>query len=287
MISCRNLSKSFGDHKVLDRISFDVPEGIIVGLLGPSGAGKTTLIKILTGQLVFDEGKVSVMGKAVADLTGTDRNKFGIMMDNFGLYERFTCKENLQVFADVYHISPSKVTEALRSVGLEDAAKTKASDLSKGMRARLLLARALMHDPKIIFLDEPTSGLDPKSMRGIHKIILEKKNAGCTIFLTTHNMEEATVLCDEVALLNDGKIVDRGNPSDICRRYNHQKAISIHLKTGEDIRLPDGIEYADEISYLLRQGKVETIHSSEPTLETVFIELTGRKLENDTEARYA
>ena len=100
-------------------------------------------------------------------------------------------------------------------------------------------------------------------------------------------MEEATVLCDEVALLNDGKIVDRGNPSDICRRYNHQKAISIHLKTGEDIRLPDGIESADEISYLLRQGKIETIHSSEPTLETVFIELTGRKLENESEDRYA
>ncbi len=177
MISCRNLSKSFGDHKVLDRISFDVPEGIIVGLLGPSGAGKTTLIKILTGQLVFDRGDVSVMDKDVTELKGTDRDKFGIMMDNFGLYERFTCKENLQVFADVYHISPSKVTEALRSVGLEDAAKTKASDLSKGMRARLLLARALMHDPKIIFLDEPTSGLDPKSMRGIHKIILEKKKA--------------------------------------------------------------------------------------------------------------
>ena len=92
MISCRNLSKSFGDHKVLDRISFDVPEGIIVGLLGPSGAGKTTLIKILTGQLVFDRGDVSVMDKDVTELKGTDRDKFGIMMDNFGLYERFTCK---------------------------------------------------------------------------------------------------------------------------------------------------------------------------------------------------
>ncbi len=279
MISCRNLSKSFGDHKVLDRISFDVPEGIIVGLLGPSGAGKTTLIKILTGQLVFDEGKVSVMGKAVADLTGTDRNKFGIMMDNFGLYERFTCKENLQVFADVYHISPSKVTEALRSVGLEDAAKTKASDLSKGMRARLLLARALMHDPKIIFLDEPTSGLDPKSMRGIHKIILEKKNAGCTIFLTTHNMDEAARLCDEVMLLDDGHIVERGGPDELCRKYNKVKKISVCLDDGSREEFIQDNESAAKITALIREGRIETIHSKEPTLETVFLELTGKQLE--------
>lgn len=279
MISCRNLSKSFGDHKVLDRISFDVPEGIIVGLLGPSGAGKTTLIKILTGQLVFDRGDVSVMDKDVTELKGTDRDKFGIMMDNFGLYERFTCKENLQVFADVYHISPSKVTEALRSVGLEDAAKTKASDLSKGMRARLLLARALMHDPKIIFLDEPTSGLDPKSMRGIHKIILEKKNAGCTIFLTTHNMDEAARLCDEVMLLDDGHIVERGGPEELCRKYNKVKKISVCLDDGSREEFIQDNESAAKITALIREGRIETIHSKEPTLETVFLELTGKQLE--------
>ena len=279
MISCRNLSKSFGDHKVLDRISFDVPEGIIVGLVGPSGAGKTTLIKILTGQLVFDRGDVSVMDKDVMELKGTDRDKFGIMMDNFGLYERFTCKENLQVFADVYHISPSKVIEALRSVGLEDAAKTKASDLSKGMRARLLLARALMHDPKIIFLDEPTSGLDPKSMRGIHKIILEKKNAGCTIFLTTHNMDEAARLCDEVMLLDDGHIVERGGPDELCRKYNKVKKISVCLDDGSREEFIQDNESAAKITALIREGRIETIHSKEPTLETVFLELTGKQLE--------
>ena len=279
MISCRNLSKSFGDHKVLDRISFDVPEGIIVGFLGPSGAGKTTLIKILTGQLVFDRGDVSVMDKDVTELKGTDRDKFGIMMDNFGLYERFTCKENLQVFADVYHISPSKVTEALRSVGLEDAAKTKASDLSKGMRARLLLARALMHDPKIIFLDEPTSGLDPKSMRGIHKIILEKKKAGCTIFLTTHNMDEAARLCDEVMLLDEGHIVERGGPDELCRKYNKAKKISVCLDDGSREEFIQDNESAAKITALIREGRIETIHTKEPTLETVFLELTGKQLE--------
>ena len=157
--------------------------------------------------------------------------------------------------------------------------------LSKGMLARLKLARVFMVSPKILFLDEPTSGLDPMTMKYIHKLILERRNAGCTVFLTTHNMEEATVLCDEVALLNEGKIVDRGAPSDICRRYNHQKTINIHLKTGEDISFAHDAESAEKISSLIEHGKVETIHSSEPTLETVFIELTGRTLEEDI--RYA
>ena len=159
--------------------------------------------------------------------------------------------------------------------------------LSKGMRARLQLARVLMVSPKILFLDEPTSGLDPMTMKYIHKLIVEQKNRGCTIFLTTHNMEEATVLCDEVALLNEGRIVERGAPDQICRRYNHQKTIRLHLKSGEDIEIAHSSGSAHEIEKLLEQGKIETIHSSEPTLETVFIELTGRRFEADEEAQYA
>ncbi len=281
MINCNNVCKSFGDHMVLDRISFDIPEGTVVGLLGPSGAGKTTLINILTGQMVFDEGSVSVMDKDVRKLKGSDKNRFGIMMDRFGLYERFTCTENLSVFADVYGIPQSRVMEALREVGLGDAAKTKASDLSKGMRARLLLARAMMHDPEIIFLDEPTSGLDPKSMRGIHEMILKKKKKGCTVFLTTHNMEEASELCDDVMLLNDGHIVERGKPDELCRRYYHRKKIKVRLNDGSEKEYDQDGDIADVISDLIKQGRVETIHSEEPTLETVFLELTGKKLTED------
>ena len=281
MINCTSVSKSFGNHKVLDKISFDVPEGVIVGLLGPSGAGKTTLINILTGQLAFEEGKVSVMDKDVSRLSGNDKDKFGIMMDRFGLYERFTCAENLAVFADVYGINKSKIKESLASVGLEDAAKTKAADLSKGMRARLLLARALLHDPKIIFLDEPTSGLDPKSMKGIHEIIQNKKKEGCTIFLTTHNMDEATKLCDDVMLLNEGHIVEKGKPEDLCRKYNKDKMIKVTIEGGEDEEFRQDADAAEKIADLIRQGKLETIHSEEPTLETIFLELTGKKLAED------
>ncbi len=280
MINCSNVSKSFNEHRVLDNISFNIPEGTIVGLLGPSGAGKTTLIKILTGQLDFDSGKVNVMNKDVRNLKGTDKNRFGIMMDQFGIYDRFTCVENLSVFADVYGIPKSKVRESLRSVGLEQASNTKALNLSKGMRARLLLARAMMHDPKILFLDEPTSGLDPKTMRGIHDMILEKKD-GRTIFITTHNMEEASKLCDDVMLLNDGCIVEQGKPADLCRKYYRSKKLKIRLDDGSEKEFTQDSESAEVVSELMKEGRVETIHSEEPTLETVFLELTGKKLTED------
>ncbi|MGN0246448.1 MAG: ABC transporter ATP-binding protein [Lachnospiraceae bacterium] len=276
MIQCQNIYKSYDTKTVLNGIDFTIPDGEIFGLLGPSGAGKTTIIKILTGQLGFDKGSVKILDKEVGDLTGEDKKQIGIMMDQFGLYERLSCADNLKIYADIYGIPHSRVKEILQRVGLADAMKLSAANLSKGMRARLLLARVFMHAPKIIFLDEPTSGLDPQSMRAIHRIILEKKKEGCTIFLTTHNMEEATALCDTVALLNDGKIVDYGKPKEICRKYNHQKKIILHLSGGEDLELSHGKESAKQIYDLLQAEEIETIHSSEPTLETVFLELTGR-----------
>lgn len=281
MIQCRDLRKSYDTRDVLKGIRLDIPKGSIFGLLGPSGAGKTTLIKILTGQIHQDDGIVSVFGRNSACLTGREKKKFGIMMDNFGVYDRFSCGDNLSIYADIYGVSRERIRCVLKEVGLEDAYKKSASDISKGMRARLQLARAFIHDPEIIFLDEPTSGLDPQTMRGIHRLILEKKNAGCTIFLTTHNMEEAAKLCDKVALLNEGEIVEEGKPEDICRRYDHQKKIKIHLSNGENVELDRGETAAGKISELLRTGMLETIHSTEPTLESVFLELTGRKLEED------
>ena len=287
MISAKGICKSFADKEVLSGIDLDIKPGKIFGLLGPSGAGKTTLIRIITGQLGFDAGEVRVFAKPVNELTGDDKKKIGIMMDDHGVYDRLSCTDNLKIFADIYGVPYSEIGKALKETGLADSAKKPAMKLSKGMRARLQLARVFMVRPKILFLDEPTSGLDPMTMKYIHKLILDRRDSGCTVFLTTHNMEEAAVLCDEVALLNEGKIVDRGAPSEICRRYNHQKTINIHLKTGEDISLAHGAESAEKISSLIAQGKVETIHSSEPTLETVFIELTGRKLEAEEEIRYA
>lgn len=281
MIHCENVVKRFGEKTVLSGINIDIPKGKIYGLLGPSGAGKTTLIKILTGQLDYDRGKVRTLGKDVKSLTGEDKKKIGIMMDQFGVYERLSCFDNLKIFANLYKIPSSRIYENLELVELGDAIKKSASDLSKGMRVRLQLARVFMLSPQILFLDEPTTGLDPMTQKKIHNIILSKKRAGCTIFLTTHNMEEAAKLCDTVALLNDGLIVDSGSPEGICRKYNHQKRINLNLKSGENLELAHGKESADAIRMLLMKDEIVTIHSSEPTLESVFLELTGRKLEEE------
>lgn len=281
MIQCHNVYKSFNNKTVINGIDIDIPNGQIFGLLGPSGAGKTTLIKILTGQLAYDSGSVTILNKSVEKLTGEDKKKIGIMMDQFGVYERLSCVDNLKIYADIYGISHRKVKETLEYVGLGEEMNKPASNLSKGMGARLRLARVFMHSPEVIFLDEPTSGLDPMSMKTIHKIILEKKREGCTIFLTTHNMEEAASLCDTVALLNDGVIVEQGEPKELCRKYNNKKKIILHLLNGVDMELPHESGAAEKIYELLKSNEIATIHSSEPTLETVFLELTGRNLQEE------
>lgn len=281
MIQCQNVYKSFNEKTVINGINLEIPDGQIFGLLGPSSAGKTTLIKILTDQFTFDSGSVTILNKSVKKLTGEDKKKIGIMMEQFGVYERLSCIDNLKIYADIYGISHEKAKETLEYVGLGEAINKPASHLSKGMGVRLRLARVFMHSPEIIFLDEPTSGLDPMSMKTIHKIILEKKREGCTIFLTTHNMEEAASLCDTVALLNDGVIVEQGEPKEICRKYNKKKKLILHLLNGEDMELPHENESAKKICDLLKANEIATIHSSEPTLETVFLELTGRNLQEE------
>ena len=150
--------------------------------------------------------------------------------------------------------------------------------LSKGMKNRLRLARAFLTNPRILFLDEPTAGLDPATAEEIHALLLERKRLGATVFLTTHNMTEAEKLCDRIALLDKGHILESGSPQEVCRRYNRLKQILVHLSDERDISFPAVPASAPEISALLAEGTVETIHSSEPNLESVFMELTGSKL---------
>lgn len=278
MISANEIKKSFGEKTVLNGLSFDVLKGQIFGLLGPSGAGKTTLIKILTGQLSRDGGSVEINGANADTLTGEDHKKFGIMMDNFGVYERLSCYDNLKIFAEIYGVKNDDILSSLKKVGLEAARKTPPSKLSKGMKCRLRLARAFMTNPDILFLDEPTSGLDPATADEIHKMMLAEKEKGKTIFLTTHTMTEAEKLCDDIVMLNEGKIVERGAPGTICRRYDHQRLIEIHLSDGSDMRLAHDESAAETLARLIKSGRVQTIHTTEPDLETVFMELTGKEL---------
>lgn len=277
-IAINGITKSFGEKMVLNNITIDIQKGEIFGLLGPSGAGKTTLIKILTGQLKAENGNSVINGTDSQKLTGKDYSGFGIMMDNFGVYERLSCFDNLKVFANVYGIRNEKINEALEKVGLAKAKKTPAANLSKGMKSRLRLARVFMINPGILFLDEPTSGLDPATADEIQKMILAEKEKGKTIFLTTHTMAEAEKLCDNIALLNEGNIVEYGSPEEICRRYNHQKRIRIHLTSGEEKEIPHDENASEIVAELLKNGQAETIHTTEPNLETVFLELTGKEL---------
>ncbi|MCL2569017.1 MAG: ABC transporter ATP-binding protein [Oscillospiraceae bacterium] len=225
MIQMTNIMKRFGDKTVLSDVNFHVEGGEIFGLIGPSGSGKTTIINILTGQFPPDSGKYQV---------GATSKQIGLMLEEDGLYSRLTTAENLNLFAGIYGVPKSKVQRALRNVGLGNDLKTPVAKLSKGMRQRLVLARAILHDPKILFLDEPTSALDPGTARGIHKLILSLRDQGATIFLTTHNMEEAVDLCDHVALLHQGKIVEHGSPKAICEKHNSYKTVpdlgSVFLK---------------------------------------------------------
>lgn len=275
-ISIEKLSHSFEQKKVLNEISFQVEKGEVFGLLGPSGAGKTTLINILTGQLKATEGKSDILGIPSQDMMGEDYKKIGIMMDHFGLYERMSCYDNLKFYEMLDGKGTENIEQTLQGVGLLQARKTLVMNLSKGMKNRLAFARAILRGPEILFLDEPTSGLDPKTIDAIHKMILKEKAKGTTIFLTTHNMHEAEKLCDKIALLNEGKIVEYGAPAELCRKYNHQKKIEIHLKNGQDISLEHDGESAEQMKNYLLQDAIETIHTTEPNLETIFMELTGR-----------
>jgi len=215
-IGMKNVEKSFGNNKVLKDVTFEIQNNEIFGLLGPSGSGKTTIINILTKQLVADSGECYV---------SVDSHEIGLMLEHDGLFDRLSCLDNLIVFQDIYSISRKKVLEALELVGLADAATKAVTELSKGMRQRLVLARAVLHKPKILFLDEPTSALDPLTARGIHKLIKELRQSGTTIFLTTHNMEEATNLCDRVILLHKGRIIEQGTPKEVCEKHNAIKTV--------------------------------------------------------------
>ncbi|MDE6517489.1 MAG: ABC transporter ATP-binding protein, partial [Acetatifactor sp.] len=263
----------FGDKKIIDDISFAVEKGEVIGLLGPSGAGKTTLVNILTGQLKATGGRVRVCG-----IDSGKGLETGIMMDSFGLYERLSVWENLRIFADIYRVSAERIEKLLDRTQLRPARNKAVSKLSKGMRGRVNLCRALLKEADILYLDEPTSGLDPATTWKIHQLIGEEREAGTTVFLTTHNMHEAETLCDRVMLLNQGKIVEQGRPEDICTRHNSRGEIEVTLQGGERHVISNARESEEVLAKWIRTEKILSIHSSEPDLEKVFLSITGRRL---------
>ncbi|EMC06765.1 ABC transporter ATP-binding protein [Streptococcus mutans] len=275
VIVAKDIRKIFNKAVALDAISFSIEKGQIFGFLGPSGSGKTTTINILTGQLMADNGQSSILGQDSRKLTSQELGKIGLVGDTSGFYEKISLYNNLLFYSKYYGVDKTTVDNLLKRVGLYDSRKTVAEKLSTGMKQRMLLARALINKPRVLFLDEPTSGLDPATSQTIHSLILELKAAGTAIFLTTHDMNEATLLCDKLALLNEGRLVEQGSPKDLIQKYNQNKQVKLSYQDGSE-RILDFTELGQAMAS--DSEKIIAIHSCEPTLEDIFIQLTGGKL---------
>jgi ABC-2 type transport system ATP-binding protein len=272
------LSRTFKNLRAVDNISFTVDAGEIFGFLGHNGAGKTTSIRMLTGQLRPTAGHAQVAGCDVVTERQRLKPLIGVVSENQNLYERMSGRENLAFAARLYSTGSNRVDEALDQVGLLDRARDKIQHYSNGMKQRLLIARALLHRPEIIFLDEPTRGLDPVVGRDIRRLILELSHQGVTVFLTTHYMEEADQLCGRVAFISEGRIVALDTPDNLKVAHG-RKSLEVKLDDGQSQTIPLADQDAGErLEKLVTSGQIRTLHSAEATLEEVFIQITGRRL---------
>jgi ABC-2 type transport system ATP-binding protein len=214
-IQVQNLSRDYNGLRAVDNISFSVEAGEIFGFLGPNGAGKTTTIRMLTGQLRPTSGSARVAGCDVVGERQQLKPKIGVVFEYQNIYERLSARDNLTFAARLYGVKRERVDRILAQVGLADRARDKVKNYSNGMKQRLLVARALLHEPEILFLDEPTRGLDPNVARDIRAFVANLARQGVTVFLTTHYMEEADQLSDRVAILDQGRIVALDTPEQL------------------------------------------------------------------------
>ncbi len=284
MIKVEQLSFAYpgSSTKAVDNVSFEIEKGRIFGFLGPSGAGKSTVQNIMIGLLPLQDGKVVYDGKPLRQLGKSFFNRIGVSFEHPNIYEKLTGLENLHYYAGLFSVGERLAPElVLDMVGLGDARNKRAGQYSKGMKQRLVFARAIMHRPDILFLDEPLSGLDPTTGQRIKEIILREKERGATIFLTTHNMLLADEVCDTVAFINDGKIIAKDSPRNLKLQFG-TRAVKVEHRQDERLTTEtlflDRDEDRQQFNRLLSTGHVETMHSQEATLEQIFIKLTGRGL---------
>ena len=303
-IEVEDLSKHYGDLKAVDEITFQVDQGIIFGMLGPNGAGKTTTIETLIGLTERTSGDVSVLGLDPKKDQAKLKQKVGVQLQSPSLFPRLTVQEMIELFSSFYD-NPFSEDKAISMVGLEDKMKTRIESLSGGQHHRLAVALALLSNGDIIFLDEPTTGLDPQARRKLWEVIEEMKNLGKTVFLTTHYMEEAEELCDDLLIIDHGEIIARGGPGELIDRYFQERTIEFtdpgfrdedfqkltsldhvtHLEQEEDGDLiylyTDNA--ASTMNDLMHFGEnngdeIVNLNLRQPTLEDLFLKLTGRKI---------
>jgi ABC-2 type transport system ATP-binding protein len=281
-VSARDLTYRYGDLLAVDHISFEVAEGEILGFLGPNGAGKSTTVKLLTGQLRPDEGEALLLGQDITRHTNQLQAHIGVSFETTNLYEQMSAVENLNLFARLFGVEDFSAMALLEKVGLGGREKERVANYSKGMKQRLMLGRALVNNPRILFLDEPTEGLDPVSSQTIHAIIREAADNGTTVFMTTHDMVEADKLSNRVAFINKGKIVALDRPALLKRQYG-RRGLKVEVETANgdtEIRevVLDESGTPQTIADLFQNERVITAHSEEATLEDIFVEITGRGL---------
>ncbi len=281
-IEVRDLEFSYGDIKAVDGVSFEVAHGEILGFLGPNGAGKSTTIKMLTGQMRPDAGSISVLGMSMPDQTVDIQARIGVCFEEKNVYENMSGRENLDFFARLYGLKDQDFDPFLRRVGLIDRADDRVSTYSKGMRQRLMMTRAMINSPEILFLDEPTDGLDPVSAQAVRAVIKAEAERGAAVILTTHDMNEADQLSDRVAFINEGRIAALDTPENLKLEHG-QRSVRIRSRDGdgvtEQVIALDESDAGDQIRQAVAIEGLMTIHTEEATLENIFIELTGRGLE--------
>lgn len=268
IITVNALTKHFGSMTALKDCSFTLKRGEIFGFLGPSGSGKTTTIKLLSGQLKSDGGDIQILGQS--PFSSKIKKQIGIMSDQSGLYEKMSVYDNLLLFARIYGIDKKRIEQILQDVGLAGTQKMLVSKLSKGMKQRVIFARTILHSPTLLFLDEPTANLDPSTAEEVRHIIRQFNRHQTTVFLTTHNMEEAEEMCHRVAFLNHGSIIESGRIEDLKLKYSRKQ---IHIKgDGKDDIIPlDKDILKNKLDTL---ENLQMIHSIEPSLKDIFLLLT-------------
>ena len=301
VIRTDNLIRDFDTIRAVNRLSLEVPSGIVFGFLGPNGAGKTTTISLLLGLLEPTEGKIEVLGYDIRTQAEEIRKRTGALLEHNGLYERLSAEENLEFFGKIWQLSSTerhdRIKKLLTHFGLWDRRREKVGTWSKGMKQKLAVARAILHNPQLIFLDEPTAGLDPVAAASLREDISQlASNEGTTVFLTTHNLNEAEKICNQVTVINKGKLITIGMPDELKENRSKsrvrvtgigftEKVLSLLRSRTEivDIQLINDCLYIDLkenarmsplTGLMVREGvEIEEIQKEKATLEEFFLKI--------------
>jgi len=279
MIRLCGLVVQYGAFRAVDELDLELFRGELFGLLGPNGAGKSTTVRVLIGQRRADAGAVTVGGFDVARQWQRVKPLFGYVPDRDNHFDEFTGRRNLQIFADLYAAPHARIDHCLKLVELQEAADVPVKGYSLGMKKKLLLARALLHDPPVMYLDEPTANLDAHSCAIVHRILRERVKAGHTVLLTTHNMNEVEAICDRVGILSRGKLIALDAPLALRQRHTERK-VDVMLSDGE--RLVFNLDRDDErarLAELTRAGRIGSVHTREFDFHSTFLKLTGTEFD--------